>query len=208
MAVVSNGTTLIDAGALASGIATGSMTLIKTLTASSSATLSFIDGTDSVVLDDTYDSYVFKFINIHPATDGAELEFQANAAGASGFNETITSTSFEANHKEDDGETGLSYIASGDQAQGTAFQGIQRNVYNANDNGASGTLHIYGISSTTFVKYFMSDMQSQQLDTVGMSINYIHSGYFNLTAAIDEFQFKFSTGNMDSGVIKLYGIGG
>ena len=203
MAVVSNGTTIIDAGALGSGVATGKMILLSTQTASGSASLSFTSG-----IDDTYDSYVFKFINIHPATDGAELEFQANAAGASGFNETITSTSFEANHKEDDGETGLSYIASGDQAQGTAFQGIQRNVYNANDNGASGTLHIYGISSTTFVKYFMSDLQSQQLDSVGMSINYIHSGYFNLTAAIDEFQFKFSTGNMDSGVIKLYGIGG
>ena len=34
MAVVSNGTTIIDAGALGSGVATGKMTLIKTLTAS------------------------------------------------------------------------------------------------------------------------------------------------------------------------------
>jgi hypothetical protein len=208
MTVISNGTNLINNGAIDSGIATGAMTLIKTLTASSSATLSFVDGASSVVLDDTYDSYVFKFINIHPETDGAELEFQANAAGASGFNETITSTSFEANHKEDDNETGLSYITGGDQAQGTAFQGIQRNAYNTNDNGVCGTLHIYGISSTTFVKHFMSNMQSQQLDNVGMSINYFHAGYFNLTAAIDEFQFKFSSGNMDSGVIKLYGIGG
>ena len=35
MGVISNGTTLLDAGALDSGIATGAMTLIKTLTASS-----------------------------------------------------------------------------------------------------------------------------------------------------------------------------
>ena len=33
MGVISNGTTLLDAGALDSGIATGAMTLIKTLTA-------------------------------------------------------------------------------------------------------------------------------------------------------------------------------
>ena len=64
MGVISNGTTLLDAGAIDSGIPTGAMTLIKTLTASSSGTLSFVDGASSVVLDDTYDSYVFKFINI------------------------------------------------------------------------------------------------------------------------------------------------
>ena len=74
MAVISNGTTIIDAGALGSGVATGKMTLIKTLTASNSSTLSFVDGAASVVLDDTYDSYVFKFINIHGDTDGPNIE--------------------------------------------------------------------------------------------------------------------------------------
>ena len=37
MGVISNGTTLLDAGAIDSGIPTGAMTLIKTITASSSA---------------------------------------------------------------------------------------------------------------------------------------------------------------------------
>ena len=67
MGVISNGTTLLDAGALDSGVATGAMTLIKTLTASSSAQLlSFVDGASDVVFDGTYKEYVFKFINIHP----------------------------------------------------------------------------------------------------------------------------------------------
>ena len=37
----------------------------------------------------------------------------------------------------------------------------------------------------------------------------IHSfaaGYFNTTSAIDEVSFKMSSGNIDSGVIKLYGV--
>ena len=42
-----------------------SMVLIKTLTASSDANLSFVNGASSVVLDDTYPVYLFKFINIH-----------------------------------------------------------------------------------------------------------------------------------------------
>jgi hypothetical protein len=41
-----------------------SMNLISTQTASSSSTISFTSGIDS-----TYDEYVFKFYDIHPATD-------------------------------------------------------------------------------------------------------------------------------------------
>ena len=32
------------------------------------------------------------------------------------------------------------------------------------------------------------------------------AGYCNVTAAIDGAQFKFSSGNIDSGTIKLYGV--
>ena len=44
------------------------MIFIKKLTASSSATLSFVDGSNGVVLDNTYKEYLFTFKNIHPAT--------------------------------------------------------------------------------------------------------------------------------------------
>ncbi len=47
----------------------GSITFIKKLTASSSSTLSFVDGASSVVLDNTYKEYLFSFNNIHPATN-------------------------------------------------------------------------------------------------------------------------------------------
>ena len=206
MAVVSNGTTIIDAGALGSGVATGKMILIKTLTASSSGTLSFVDGAASVVLDATYDSYVFKFINIHPATDGAFFTFQANAAGASGFNETITSTNFRAFNKEDDSETELGYVAGSDQAQGTAFQRLTQEIDNDNDSCSGGTLHLFNPSSTTFVKHFLSKTNSMHTDPQSVQVH--SAGYINTTAAIDEIQFKMSSGNIDSGVIKLYGIGG
>ena len=62
MGLISNGTTIFDAGALDSGLAKGAMTLIKTLTASSSGTLSFINGSNGVVLDGTYKEYIFYFI--------------------------------------------------------------------------------------------------------------------------------------------------
>ena len=65
-----------------------SMILIKTLTASSSANLSFVDGADSVVLDSTYKEYIFIFNNLHPSADDAVLQFQANAVGGADFNES------------------------------------------------------------------------------------------------------------------------
>jgi len=199
MAFISNGTTILDNGAFSVNL--GSMVLISEQTASSSASVSFTSGIDS-----TYPIYKFEFINCHPATNGAELSFQGDTGTNTNYNQTITSSSFQTNHKEDDSETGLFYAAAQDQAQGTGFCTIQANVYNDNDNGANGTLTIFNPSSSVFVKHFLSDIQSQQLDGVGMSQRYFTGGYFNLTTPLTRFRFKFSSGNIDSGTIKLYGI--
>src|SRR6056300_1922782 len=96
MAVVSGGTTLIDNGALDAGVSTGDLILLSTQTASASATIEFTSGIDS-----TYDSYVFKFINIHPQTDGQQFRFQTSTDGGSNYGVTLTSTYFIAYHKED-----------------------------------------------------------------------------------------------------------
>jgi len=189
--------------ALPSG-AGGVIVPIKTLTASSSATLSFVDGTDDVVLDNTYRTYIFKFINIHPATNFTHLSFQANASGGSGYNETITSTMFVANHKEDDSSTNLAYEGDGDLAQGTGFQSIIHAIGNGNDECGSGYLHLFNPSSTTFVKHFIANTNTYTDDD--RSQNNFSAGYINTTSAIDEIQFKMSSGNIDAGTIKLYGI--
>ena len=120
MGVISNGTTLLDSGSLSSGL-TGAMTHIKTITASSSGTIQFQDGSSGVTLDNTYKEYVFKIYNMNPATDNHIFEFQANASGGSGYNETITSTTWRAYHSES-GSSTLEYVANDDLAQGTDHQ--------------------------------------------------------------------------------------
>ena len=182
-----------------SGLSGGALNLISTQTASSSSTISFTSGIDS-----TYDEYVFKFINMHPATDAVEFQFQGNTAGGSGYNETITSTFFRAFHNYDSGSTGLGYQTGSDQAQGTAFQTLIGNVGNDNDQSLAGYLHLFNPSSTTFVKHFIAKLNYYGHDNG--SANDFVAGYFNTTSAIDEIQFKMSSGNIDSGVIKLYGI--
>ena len=201
MAFVSNGTTILDAGAFSASL--GSMVHIKTLTASSSATLSFVDGASSVVLDSTYPIYLFKFFNIHPQTDGVRFTVGFRDGG-SDYDATKTSTYFEARHNEGDTGTALAYETGEDLANGTGFQPVQRNISNDADHGTNGTLHLFAPSSTTFVKHFITrtsghHQSDYELDT------YV-AGYCNVTAAIDAVQFKMDNGNIDSGTIKLYGI--
>jgi hypothetical protein len=184
---------------LETGDISGSLVLISEQTASSSSTIDFTSGIDS-----TYKEYVFKFIDIHPATNDVNFLFQANTSGGSGFNETITTTYFRAYHQEDDGSASLSYDTSKDQAQGTAYQILSANLGNGNDECGSGTLQIFNPSSTTFVKHFICTTGNYHSNAAER--NEYTAGYFNTTSAIDEIQFKMSSGNIDAGTIKMYGV--
>jgi hypothetical protein len=204
MAVISNGTTIFDAGALDSGQSTGAMTHIKTLTASSSGTLSFVHGASSVVLDGTYKEYVFKFINIHPATDSTEFSVGFRDGGTA-YDATKTTTAFVAVHNEGDSEAALnSRNANEGLEANTGFQSLNLNMGNGNDESLSGQMFLYSPSSTTFIKHFMSTTQYYQDGDA--SLNYRVAGFCHATAAIDGVQFKMNSGNIDSGIIKMYGI--
>jgi len=181
-----------------SGLSGGALNLISTQTASSSSTISFTSGIDS-----TYDEYVFKFYDIHPST-AEEFMFQGSTNTGSSYGVTITSTAFQAYHRENGASSALGYAGSSDLAQSTSFQRLSTATVNANnDDSLAGELFIYAPSNTTFVKHFIARTQSP--DANFAYDNYI-AGYFNTTSAIDAIQFKMDSGNIDSGVIKLYGI--
>jgi hypothetical protein len=200
MAIISNAVTIADAGAFSASL--GAMTLIKTLTASSSSTLSFVHGSSSVVLDSTYPIYKFEFINIHPATNNVKFQFNLTTDGTN-FNVTKTSTYFAAYHSEAD-DAGLAYSTGSDLDQSTSDQPIAEDVGSDNDQAPSGSLFLFNPSSTTFVKHYLANMSnSQQTD---YSQNIFSAGYGNTTSAITGARFKFASGNIDSGKIKLYGI--
>ncbi len=203
MGLISNGTTIFDAGALDSGIAKGAMTLIKKLTASSSATLSFVNGSSNVVLDSTYKEYLFLYHSVHPATDSAAFTVGFRD-GSTDYDATKTTTTFRAYHQENGSASSVGYHTGADIAQGTGFQTINFEVDNDNDSCCSGYLHLFNPSSTTFVKHFMARGNTVQNDTITRADHV--AGYCNVTAAIDAVQFKFSSGNIDAGTVSLYGI--
>ena len=183
------------------------LTHIKTLTASSSSTLSFVDGSSDVVLDNTYPIYLFKFINMHPATNGATFEFNMSADTGSNYNVTKTTTFADAIHRENGDNPDVAYSGGRDLAQATGFQDIMGGIGSDNDEAGSGELWLFNPSSTTFVKHFLSTSNPVNGDaTSPYSIYNFGSGYGNTTSAVDAIQFQFHTGNIDAGVIKLYGI--
>ena len=185
--------------ALPSGVSAKSMILLTTETASSSATISFTSGIDS-----TYDEYVFKFINVQPATDGKKFSVGFRD-GSTNYDATKTTSYFYAYHSEDDtGAVGLGYEGGNDLAQGTGFQPLSNATGSDSDEAVSGEMYLFNPSSTTFVKHFMA--RTNSYGNYPISVDSHIGGYCNVTAAIDAVQFKYDSGNIASGTIKLYGI--
>ena len=205
MGLISNGTTIFDAGAMAAGLGS-SMTFIKKLTASSSSTLSFVHGASSVVLDGTYKEYLFTFKNIHSSGNDTSAKFSFNVSIDSGSNYNVikTTTFFSTYNGEDGNDPELAYRGNDDLAQGTGFQLLTNNGSNANDGNLGGTLHLFNPSSTTFAKHFISNISSMHAQPA--AINCYSGGYANTTSAVNAIQFKMNSGTIDAGDICLYGI--
>ena len=176
----------------------GSMVLLSTATASSSANLTFDSSIDS-----TYNIYLFKYINIHPATNGEQLKINFRD-GSTAYDATKTTSFFRAIHNEAGNDSELAYRTAQDLAQGTGAAHLTQGIGTDNDQSASGQLMLFAPSSTTFVKHFIARTNTYSADDYNYTT--FVAGYCNVTAAIDGVQFIMSSGNIDAGVIKMYGI--
>ena len=202
MGLISNATTIFDAGVINGA---GAISFIKKLTASNSATLTFINGSSNVVLDGTYKEYLFSFKNIHPAGNAADFGFVSSVNGGTNFDAVnITSTCFVSYQVEGDNARGIEYSAGGDLAQGTGQQRLSDNQDTDADECSNGFLTLINPASTVFNKQFYTNI-SQNQDDPGLYHGF-HSGYFNTGSAINAIQFAFHSGNIASGDICLYGV--
>jgi hypothetical protein len=178
--------------------ASDGITLISSQTASNSASISFTTGIDS-----TYKAYKFVFVNMNPATDDVSFRFNMSTDAGSNYNVTKTTTAFYASHDEADTGTSLTYWTGGDQAQSTDFHILANAIGNGADESASGSLILFNPSSTTYVKHFISNLNTYVSDNT--NIIFYMAGYGNTTSAVNAIRFQMSAGNFD-GTIYLYGI--
>jgi len=180
------------------GVSTGDVVLLSSQTASNSASIAFTSGITS-----TYGEYIFAFYNINPATDGQHFSFQGSIDSGSNYNVAITSSGFSAVNEEGDSGS-MAYVTSLDLAQGTGYQRITENTGSAADESCVGILHLFNPSSTTYVKHWMSDFSVY--NTSPAAAHQQCAGYFNSTSAIDAMSFKFESGNINAGTIKMWGV--
>ena len=200
-----NNNSISNVTALAS-LPSGAMTHIKTITASSDSTISFVNGSSDVVLDSTYPIYLFKCINVHPSSSDEFAFNGSDDTSSHSYNITKTTTHYYAIHAENGTQGNLSYNSSEDLAQSTGFQNLTSasQIGTDNDCVTNGELYLFNPSSTTFVKHFVCDTHfRQKSDATQRNQN---AGYFNTTSAINAIQFKMSNGEIQSGTIDLFGV--
>ena len=177
-----------------------SMVLLDTTTVSTAvASINFTSNITS-----TYGEYIFKFYTINPATDGAEFTFNGSSDSGSNYNVTKTTTFFFAEHSESGSGGALAYQTARDLAQSTGYQDLGVDLGNGADESCAGELHLFNPSSTTYVKNFYSRIQEYHQNN--LSGDCWISGYFNTTSAINAISFKMSSGNINAGTIKMFGI--
>ena len=196
---VNRALTAITALPTAAALTDGNLTLLTTVTASSSSTVTFDSSINS-----TYNSYQIHIMQAHCSADNQILQINFRD-GSKAYDATKTTTYFNAMHKEDDSSTSLGYNADQDLAQATGFLNVSEALGADNDQCANVIIHLFNPSSTTFVKHFIA--RTTYVHQNDRSIDAFIAGYCNTTAAIDGVQFKMDSGNIDSGTFKLYGVG-
>mgnify|MGYP003154040559 CR=1 FL=1 len=194
-----NNNSLSAITSIPASISGGAMTLLQTQTASSSSTIDFTSNIDS-----TYKIYIVKFYDVHPSAQGSNY-FQVNFRdGGSSFDAIKTTTLVRTYHFENDSTQAIAYEADHDLQQSTGSLKISQGMSTDNDHCTAGTIKIYAPSDTTFVKHFFSDTQTAHEDDA--SYRWIVGGYCNTNNAIDGLQFSMSSGNIDTGTFKLFGL--
>ena len=197
--VVCNNNSLSAITSIPASISGGALNLISTQTISSASTATITSG-----LDSTYKEYIIKFINVHPAQNQVSFEFNGSIDSGSNYNVTKTTTAFNSYLQEDGAEGSLGYAAYADVAQGTGDHRLVHDVGSDNDECFNGVIHLFDPSNTTFIKHFIARFIFTH--HLPAALEFYGGGYFNTTSAINALRFQFTSNNIESGTIKLYGV--
>jgi len=180
---------------LPAGIQSGTLKLLSTTTVSSNTTN--VDITANITA--TYPTYQLRFINIKVETDGANVQFNSSINGGSGYGIATTST-----YSRTAGQSAYSYETDKDLHNSTSPQRLSHSQGNDSDSGLCAYMWLYNPSSTTFNKGFQVDGVHFQTDKANF---YYHChGMINTTSAVNAVRINASSGDIASGIIKLYGF--
>ena len=174
-------------------VAQGGRVLLQQQTASASATLDFTTSISS-----TYDDYEIRIVGLIPATNAVVLQMRVSTDGGS----TYLSTNIYSHG-------GIRSNAGGSVAFGTNSTSqfnLGSSQGNQSDNGGfSGTVSLFAPADTARFKQIKTDAIEAATSATGYS-TLSGSGTVQSAAAVNAFRFLFSSGNIASGTIRVYGL--
>lgn len=184
----SNGSSAPTWGAVASGL-----TFISSVTASNSATVSFIN------IGNTYDLYVVEISCAVPAVDADTLCMRFSTdngssylSGGTDYAYSWVTTRSEISTVSGNGQTGISFIAVGNSASNNATFG-----------GASSTVKIYRPSAAANTQVSASTYEGRSATVFGQTL--VGAAVKN-SSAKNAIRFYYFSGNITSGTFRLYGV--
>lgn len=174
----------------------GGLVLLEQHTASSSASLDFTSWYSA-----SYDDYVIEVLNLVPATNAVALYMRMSTDGGSSYDSG-------SNYWTDAGSwrAGLGWTATGG-GSGTAinFGTAANTISNTSTRGVWFSLRFYNPGSTSLYKQVFG--QGGVLFSDGSTRVCLQAGgEYTSTTAVNAFQFLFSSGNIASGTVRIYGL--
>lgn len=184
-----------DGGSSSGSGGGGALVFLDEQVASSSAQLDF---TGFITAD--YDEYLFEFVNLIPATDGVALYVRCSTNGGSSYDTSSVYTSIIS----------YAYVtaagASGNSVDsGSAFVPEDLVSNSISGGGVRMSMRLYDPASTTAYKAFTSHSVGWH-QSLGKFVHYSSDGGYKSTTAVNAIRFLFSSGNIASGTIRVYGI--
>lgn len=168
--------------------------LLATKTASSSASLDFTEFDNA-----TYRRYEFEFDAVIPATDAVSLNMLTSTDGGSTYDSGASDYTWNAN-----GFSG----ASATQGGAATAAAIQLNTVivwgsDTNETGVNGTISLWAAPAAT---YTVMEGRIAGWSSAGTLLRLSLGGARLSAADVDACQFLFSSGNIESGTIRMFGI--
>lgn len=171
------------------------LVLLQTVTASSDTT---VDVGSSSLFTSTYKVYQIHLIDVHPSNDGAHF---AGRMGTGGSIVTTGGSYQYARHQ-------VTYNSTSGVVRGSNGAGIvdlAESLGGLDDECLHQVHTLYNPAGTTFKKQVNFYGVSNDLTPNFAMNNGIYANETFVTA-IDRIQFSFTTGTIQSGTFKLYGV--
>jgi len=162
------------------------------MVASGSTSLAFTS-----LMSSTYEDYVVSFNHIIPATNSVDFYMVTSTDNGASYGTSYSSAA-------DTRDTSTTITNIGGDAQTTMK--IATSQSNSSDQGLCGSLNIFNISNTSGWKNFTWLVTGHVTGSTSGIRRYVGSGCNNNINDIDAIKFAFSSGNITSGTIRLYGV--